>query len=195
MKYVQIILLFFVSNVTAESEVERCPLPELNKYAYSDLDCQFYLGTKAYRADVYKIAAAHWDYVINSDVVYEGDEELQSMAFSNLNFLIYEGLGLKEDKDQAVRNWKKAVKEGNFEARRHLGTAYRDVTYKNKDHIKSYAWYLTVIDVASQNKNNDKYDKETIQHAKDGIQTLEEVMSKNQLNEAKILSSKLLTLK
>ncbi|WP_199611786.1 hypothetical protein [Flocculibacter collagenilyticus] len=41
---------------------------------------------------------------------FEGDDSLKAIALSTLTFLYYQGLGVKENKDLAVKNWNEAVK-------------------------------------------------------------------------------------
>lgn len=127
------------------ANAEGCKVKYLEELEYTDIECQFYMGTAAYRNKVYSVAAAHWNYVIDSPVMNEGEESIKAMALGTVTFLTYHGLGTKQDRNKAVKNWKDAVAEGNLEARRHLGFAYSDDDFKNKNLVNALGWYESIF--------------------------------------------------
>gem|GEM_PF-3318045 len=141
MKYLILSILAFSCSTLAVEE--KCPLNDLVNY--KELECHFYLGTQAYRSEIYNVALAHWKYVIDSPAEHEVDKQLKATALSTTTYLRYYGLGVKQDRDKAVELWIKAANKGDFEARIHLGYAYSDNNYRNKDLIKSFAWYRSIF--------------------------------------------------
>ena len=136
----KLVALFVSLLATNAVYAEKCNIEYLEEIEYAAIECQFYMGTQAYRNQLYTVAAAHWEYAAKAESQFEGDDSLKAAALSTLTFLYYQGLGVKENKTLAVNNWKDAVKQGDFEARRHLGFAYSDPAYKQKDAIKSLGW-------------------------------------------------------
>ncbi|TDO95365.1 sel1 repeat family protein [Marinomonas balearica] len=175
----RIILIFsliFCSSVIAE----ECKVKYLEELDYTDIECQFYMGTAAYRNKVYSVAAAHWNYVINSPLKYEGEEVIKAMALSTKTFLTYQGLGLKQDRNKAVKNWIDAVSKGDLEARRHLGFAYSDEKFKNKDPIKALGWYESIFLLHPNKDEVDESDLGVYQDAIDGAEKLRNSLSSKQ---------------
>lgn len=144
MKYNFVIGLLLLSLSVRGEQAEPCPLESLKDYSYLDLECNFYLGTLAYRHGNYEVAAGHWRYVIDSEPEYESDPALQSRAKGTLNYLTYYGLGVEQNRVLAVSNWVSAAREGSFEARRHLGIAFSDKNFEEYNLTTALAWYLTV---------------------------------------------------
>lgn len=137
-----------ITSLTVFSQLiwaEPCEIELLEALEYTDIECQFYMGTKAYRNSVYSVAAAHWNEVLNADIQYEDDAEIQAMALSTLTFLMYHGLGVEQDRSAAVKNWQKAAMQGDLEARRHLGFAYADKQFKGADRVKALGWYESIF--------------------------------------------------
>lgn len=176
------------------ADTDKCPLKNLSELNYVDLECQFYLGTTAYRSKLYAVAAAHWQYIIDTEAQYEGEDEIKAMALGTINFLTYYGLGLKQDRDKAIVAWKKAAKNGSLEARRHLGYAYSDREYKKNDLVKSLAWYKTIFIL---HPNPDELGESDSTVYKDALKESDEVikkLSKKQIQDATLYAKKLLNL-
>ena len=173
----KLIVLLVSLLTTSAVYAEKCNIELLEEIEYTDIECQFYMGTQAYRNQVYSVAAAHWEYVTKAESQFEGDDSLKATALSTLTFLYYQGLGVKENKSLAVNNWKEAVKKGDFEARRHLGFAYSDPAYKQKDAIKALGWYESIFMVAEKFDELDESDKNVYSDALDAAEKLRTQLS------------------
>ena len=143
----------------------------MEELEYADIECQFYMGTMAYRNEVYEVAAAHWSYIIDAPLKYEGEEQFQAMALSTVTFLTYQGLGVTQDRNLAVKNWKTAVSKGDFEARRHLGMAYSDNEYRKNNLIQALGWYESIFmiqpDVSVLDESDQSVYQDAIEASKD----------------------------
>ena len=168
-------LLFLSSPVLAE----RCQLKQLAELEYTDIECQFYMGTTAYRNKVYNVAAAHWNNVIEAPIKFEYEEQFQTLALSTVTFLTYQGLGIKQDRELAVKNWKEAVSEGDLEARRHLASAYSDENYQKKDLVKALGWFESIFLIHPNIEALDKPDQSVFQDALEGAKKLKLMLSTN----------------
>jgi TPR repeat protein len=173
-------LLLMTSTVNAEN----CPLKKLSKLNYLDIECQFYLGTMAYRSKLYSAAAAHWQYVLDEQASNESEEDIKTMAQGTLNFLTYHGLGTVQDRPRAVQVWKAAAQGGNLEARRHLGYAYSDKKFINYDLIKSLAWYRSIMLLHPDPNKLDKSDREIYRDAIQEMARVAKQLSKKKQDEA-----------
>ena len=142
------------------------------------------MGTTAYRNEVYNVAAAHWQNVIDSPVKLSGDEEFKAMALGTITFLTYHGLGVKQDRIAAVRNWKQAVRQGDLEARRHLGEAYADEKFKEQDLIKALGWYESIFMLFSSADKVPEDDQSIYQDAKQSSEKLKHKLSESQIKNA-----------
>jgi hypothetical protein len=180
----RIFFIVFFFTFAAPAFSEKCELEYLGELEYTDVECQFYLGTAAYRNEVYSVAAAHWNYVMDSPSKYEGDDSIKAMALSTITFLYYQGLGVKEDKGKAVKNWQSAVEQGDFEARRHLGFAYSDTTYKKYDLVKALGWYESVFLVVDNVDALDESDLSVYKDAQKAAETLRSKLSDKQKSKA-----------
>lgn len=179
----RIVLLF--SLILCSSVIaEECKVKYLEELEYTDIECQFYMATAAYRNKVYSVAAAHWKYVIDSPLKYEGEEALKTMALSTMTFLTYQGLGLKRDRNKAVESWKDAVSKGDLEARRHLGFAYSDEKFRDKDPIKALGWYESIFLLHPNKDEVDESDLGVYQDAIDGARKLRNSLSSKQIEAA-----------
>lgn len=179
----RIVLLF--SLILCSSVIaEECKVKYLEELEYTDIECQFYMGTAAYRNKVYSVAAAHWKYVIDSPLKYEGEEALKTMALSTMTFLTYQGLGLKRDRNKAVESWKDAVSKGDLEARRHLGFAYSDEKFKGKDPLKALGWYESIFLLHPNKDEVDESELGVYQDAIDGARKLRNSLSSKQIEAA-----------
>jgi hypothetical protein len=163
---------------------DKCKIEYLNELEYTDIECQFYMGTTAYRNKVYNVAAAHWNYVIEAPMKFEGEDEFQAMALSTVTFLTYQGLGVKQDRNLAVKNWKNAVSKGDFEARRHLASAYSDKNYKKIDLVKALGWYESIFLVQPDFEALDESDQSVYQDALDGAKSLKVKLSAKDIQKA-----------
>ena len=176
-------LLFFLTFSTF-TFAEQCKVEDLDNLEYLDIECQFYMGTAAYRNQVYSVAAAHWNFALESNVKYESDAAVQAMALSTVTFLYYQGLGVPQNKQRAVENWEKAAAKGDFEARRHLGFAYSDEDYKNKDLVKALGWYESIFLISDNPSELEESDRNVYNDALSGAEELKQNMSQKQKSEA-----------
>tara|TARA_R110000751_G_scaffold116604_2_gene216355 strand:+ start:123395 stop:123916 length:522 start_codon:yes stop_codon:yes gene_type:complete len=163
---------------------DKCKIEYLDELEYTDIECQFYMGTTAYRNMVYEVAAAHWNYVIEAPLKFEGEEQFQAMALSTVTFLTYQGLGVKQDRNLAVKNWKDAVSKGDFEARRHLGMAFSDHNYRKVDLIQALGWYESIFIIQPDFEALDKSDQNVFQDAVDGAKSLKLKLSAKEIQKA-----------
>lgn len=173
-------LLFLSTSALAD----KCKLDNLTELEYTDIECQFYMGTTAYRNKVFNVAAAHWNYIIDAPLKYQGEERFQAMALSTVTFLTYQGLGVNQNRDLAVNNWKKAVSKGDFEARRHLASAFADKDYKNKDLIKALGWYESIFLIHPDKEVLDESDQNVYQDAIDGAKDIKLKLSATDIHKA-----------
>jgi hypothetical protein len=179
-----IFFLFLSSTVLAD----KCKIEYLDELDYTDIECQFYMGTAAYRNKNYEVAAAHWNYVIAAPLKYEGEEPFQTMALSTVTFLTYQGLGIKQDRNLAVKKWKDAVSKGDFEARRHLGMAYSDRNYRKIDLIQALGWYESIFIIQPDFEVLDESDQSVYQDAEDGAKNLKLKLSAKDIQKAMVFA-------
>lgn len=170
----------FTFLFSATAVAEECKVKYLEELQYTDIECQFYMGTAAYRNGVYTVAAAHWNYVIDSPLKYEGEDAIQAMALSTMTFLTYQGLGVEQDRNKAVENWKKAAAKGDLEARRHLGFAYSDEKFKNKNPVHALGWYESIFLLYPTKDDVDDSDLGVYQDAVEGANKLRASLSETQ---------------
>ena len=180
LRLLTISFLFLSSPVLAD----KCKIEYLDELEYTDIECQFYMGTTAYRNEVYEVAAAHWNFVITAPLKFEGEDQFQAMALSTVTFLTYQGLGVKQDRNLAVKNWKDAVLKGDFEARRHLGMAYSDKNYKKVDLVKALGWYESIFLVQPDFEVLDESDQGVYQDALDGAKSIKVKLSTSNIQKA-----------
>jgi hypothetical protein len=180
LRLLTISFLFLSSPVLAD----KCKIEYLDELEYTDIECQFYMGTTAYRNEVYEVAAAHWNFVIAAPLKFEGEDQFQAMALSTVTFLTYQGLGVKQDRNLAVKNWKDAVLKGDFEARRHLGMAYSDKNYKKVDLVKALGWYESIFLVQPDLEVLDESDQGVYQDALDGAKSIKVKLSTSDIQKA-----------
>jgi len=173
-------LLFLSTSVIAD----KCKLENLTELEYTDIECQFYMGTTAYRNKVFNVAAAHWNYIIDAPLKYQGEERFQAMALSTVTFLTYQGLGVNQNRDLAVNNWKKAVSKGDFEARRHLASAFADKDYKNKNLIKALGWYESIFLIHPDKEVLDESDQNVYHDAIEGAKDIKLKLSATDIDKA-----------
>jgi len=173
-------LLFLSTSVIAD----QCKLENLTELEYTDIECQFYMGTTAYRNKVFNVAAAHWNYIIDAPLKYQGEERFQAMALSTVTFLTYQGLGVNQNRDLAVNNWKKAVSKGDFEARRHLASAFADKDYKNKNLIKALGWYESIFLIHPDKEVLDESDQNVYHDAIEGAKDIKLKLSATDIDKA-----------
>ena len=173
-------LLLLSSSVLAE----QCKVEYLDELEYTDIECQFYMGTTAYRNKVYEVAAAHWSYIIDAKLKYEGEKQFQAMALSTVTFLTYQGLGVKQDRNLAVINWKNAVSKGDFEARRHLGMAYSDKDYQKIDLIQALGWYESIFIIQPDFSVLDESDQSVYQDAVNEAKSIKLKLSDKDIQKA-----------
>lgn len=176
-----IAILYFISSA---SYAENCSLDDLKEIQYTDIECQFYMGTAAYRNKVYTAAAAHWMYILDAPIKHEGDAHIKAMSLSTVTYLTYQGLGVEKDRNKAVRMWIDAVRKGDLEARRHLGFAYSDKKFKGYDLTKALGWYESVILLYPNPDVLDETDSSVYRDAVNGVSRLRRELTKRQIDEA-----------
>lgn len=185
-------LFVFLFLLTSTAHAENCPLKKLAKLKYLDIECQFYLGTMAYRSKLYTAAAAHWQHVLDEQASSETEEEIKTMAQGTLNFLTYHGLGTAQDRPKAVQVWKAAAQEGNLEARRHLAFAYSDKKFINYDPVKSLAWYRSIKLLHPDPGKLNKSDREIYRDAMQEMERVANLLSRKKQDEADNLARTLI---
>lgn len=176
----------------AAANEEACPLQPLAEFPYSDIECQFYLGTTAYRAGIYEVAAAHWEQVLRSDDQSELGVETKTIARGTLAYLKFFGLGVKQDKQGAIEDWTKNAKNGDIASRRSLGFAYADENFASKDDVLAAAWYKSVFLRHPDRDSLDEGEKESFDLAVEGLAELEAELTDEQLKRADQLAAELL---
>ncbi len=174
-----------------QARAEPCPLEGQAEIPYSDAACQFYLGTTAYRAEAYEIAAAHWKRVVAAADDSDAGRAYESMAHSNLAFLKFQGLGVPKNKPGAIKDWRTAASLGSVEARRHLGWVYSASDYHVQDPVLALAWYKSVILAMPDTEILDDDDRAVYEDALDGIADLEADLDKEAIKEAEARAAEL----
>lgn len=179
-----IILFVIVFSFLSIALAEKCSLEDLADFEYTDIECQFYMGTTAYRHELYEVAAAHWQFILDAPIRYSADENLKLMSLSTLNYLTYYGLGVKQNRSKAVKVWEEAAAKGDFEARRHLGYAYADNRYNNKNTIKALGWIESIFILYPDAENLSEPDKNIYNDAQEQAIQLREKLTLLQIEEA-----------
>tara|TARA_B100000745_G_scaffold170763_1_gene111925 strand:- start:715 stop:1293 length:579 start_codon:yes stop_codon:yes gene_type:complete len=175
-------LVFAIAFISSQVAAEECKVKHLEKLEYTDIECQFYMGTAAYRNEVYSVAAAHWEYLLSLEAKYKGDNQTQAIAKSTLNYLRYHGLGIIQDRNTAVRHWLNSAKSGVLEARRHLGFAYSDENFEHKNLVTALGWYRSILTIYPNADELDENDKNIHLDVTREIRELEGKLSKEQIN-------------
>ena len=171
---------------------ELCPLDGLSDLFYTDLQCQFYLGTTAYRAEAYEVAAAHWKRIVSAANDSEAAQELKTTALSTLAFLKYEGLGVEKNKPGAIDDWRTAAESGALEARRQLGWVYSDPTHPEYDLVIALAWYKSIVLLHPNPEGLTEDDISVYEDALEGIEEIESSLSTQDIDEAQRQAGELL---
>ncbi|WP_444927691.1 hypothetical protein ACJJI4_08160 [Microbulbifer sp. TRSA002] len=166
------------------SHAEKCDKKYLEEMEYTDIECQFYMGTAAYRHEIYSVAASHWKYILETPIKYARDAEIKAMALSTLTFLTYNGLGVEQDRAAAVDTWKQVVKKGGFEARRHLGAAYSDDNFKYRDPVQALGWYESIFLLYPNHKDLSESDQSIYLDAKREVKRLKALLSSEEQSKA-----------
>lgn len=185
-------MLIFVLVPAASVSEELCPLQPLAEFPYSDVECQFYLGTTAYRAGVYEVAAAHWVQVLKSNDQSELGVETKKTALGTLAYLKFYGLGVREDKQGAVQDWTENAMNGDIASRRSLGFAYADEDFASRDDVLAAAWYMSVFLRHPDRDALDEGEKESFDLAVEGLAELEARITDEQRRRAEKLAEELL---
>lgn len=179
-------------HTASAADAEPCPLEDLDQSDYTHIDCQFYLGTTAYRTKFYEVAAAHWKLLQHLPVTYVGDEQLIEDAKSNLAFLQYNGLGIERDRATAIAYWRKSALAGSNEAPRHLGFAYSDDNGVEPDFPRAMAWYQFAIRRLSGVGERTQSQENVLEDARDGIRRIEGKMTRQQIEQAEEILQELI---
>jgi TPR repeat protein len=186
-----LVALAFLLFEPAKADTEMCLLEALSDRPYTDLECQFYLGTTAYRAESYSVAAAHWRNVINSPNISADTASLKSTAQSTLGYLTYYGLGVPQDRQSAVESWNKAAQGGSMEARHQLGSAYADPAYSGHNRVLALAWYYSLVFAHPDLDDLRDMERSLHESAQAQIETLEAQMSDLEISVARQKASEL----
>ncbi len=97
----------------------------------------FYTGTCHYRNKDYDKSAKAWEELAAIKEVNLEYKHLQIDVLNNLGYLKFFGYGIKEDKNQAIEFWNKAILLGQYESEYHLCHAYADDNQPTFDRSKA----------------------------------------------------------
>lgn len=118
-------LILSLTTVSATTNAASCKEPKLEKYADTHPECQFYQGTRHFRAKEYSAALHQWQAIVDMQGIPREFEYLRVDAQNNLGFLYFMGLGVEQNKEKAIRQyWLPAENVGHEEATYHLCHAY-----------------------------------------------------------------------
>ena len=179
-------------TASTNAQAEQCPLGQLAERVYTDLECQFYLGTTAFRAGVFEVAAAHWQRMLTSDSDSADAASLRRTARSTLAYLRYNGMGTPQDRQRAVDDWTTAAGEGAIEARRQLGFAYSDPEYAGRNNVTALAWYQSLVLAFPEPDSLDQTNRAIYDDALAGIRQLESALTELEVSVAREQARELL---
>ncbi|MCS6760272.1 MAG: hypothetical protein MO852_16090 [Candidatus Devosia euplotis] len=186
------LFLALVISVSTSVAEELCPLEKISDLHYEDIRCQFYLGTTAYRAEYFEVAAAHWVQISLSDYGdSETAKEYSDLAKSTLAYLKYHGLGVAQDREGAVVDWRETARTGDIAAHTHLGHAYFDPEFQDYDPVRGMAWYLSVRTKFTDTEVLDSTEKESYDTALDRAAKRRGELSEEDFKEAERLAAKI----
>ena len=128
-------LLAFCPNLVAG---ESCDPNDLNLPSSTiHPEHLFYVGTCNYRNKNYSKAARLWEKLLSIKGIDSEYHELQVSAHNNLGYLLFYGLGVKQNKIEALNHWNKAISLGHTESEFHLCHAYADTEELTYDPAKA----------------------------------------------------------
>jgi len=117
--------VIFSIAVSPTLAAEKCIVEsELQPYNDDHVECYFYQGTEAYRAEQYDVSREKWEALLALRNVEETAPGFAMLANSNLGYLYFWGLGGDSDADAAVAYLRRAAASGGEEAHKHLCYAY-----------------------------------------------------------------------
>lgn len=108
--------------------VPKCTLEDLTHLPQAHIECQFFMGTGAYRNKNFTAAAASWKQItlLRPVPTAPKEKELFVSAFNNLGFLYFYGKGVPPNQAAAMDYWRYAARMGNEESAYHLCHAHAD---------------------------------------------------------------------
>ena len=74
-------------------------------------------------------------------------------AQSNIGFLYYQGLGVPQDYDEAVKWSRKAAVQGDPSAMNNLGGSYEFMRGVRRDYVQALMWYTLAAEHAWKNQD------------------------------------------
>lgn len=141
---------------------ESCALADIGLTPGSPVPQQlYYAGTCHYRNGDHAKAVQQWIRLANLTHVDTRFIPLQVNVLNNLGYMLFFGLGIKEDQRKAVTYWEKAVAFGQGESEYHLCHAYADkstLTYNPAKALQHCQKAVTLY----RNRKDDSADKELI---------------------------------
>lgn len=127
-RYMKYITLFFLLSISYPSfSAEDCSDESIGLNESSHIvENLFYRGTCHYRNEEYDLSAKYWSELSELEGVEDKYQEYQIDSLNNLGYLKFFGYGVTEDKESALKYWKKAILLGHYESEYHLCHAYAD---------------------------------------------------------------------
>ncbi len=122
--FVLLFLIFIGSDLLAAENCKKSAIGLENSEDMAEI--YFFIGTCHYRNEDYKKAVDSWQKLIKLEHISEEFESLTIDVLNNLGFMMFFGLGIEKDQQQAIDYWKQAILEGHDEAEYHLCHAYAD---------------------------------------------------------------------
>ena len=174
--------------LVAGAQETPCPLEGLPDSLESAPECQFYLGTSAFRDQDYARAAEHWRRIVNGG---SDDGGYRVEALGTLGYLTYHGLGVERDMAIAVGYWMQSVEKGGIEARFQLGNAYSDPEFAGYDPVRGLAWHRS-LEIAYPNPEAlGETDRSILQYAANAAADLRDELSAEDITRAEMLALEL----
>jgi hypothetical protein len=102
---------------------------------------RFDLGRQFFMDQDYETAVALWQSVIETGGVAPGDKVRFRGAENNLGYCRWNGLGIQQDRAEAIRLWRIAAEDGHPEAQFHLGRVFLEAEGGHRDLVEAYAWF------------------------------------------------------
>jgi len=160
-------LLLSFSNIAEEGGKEDCSYDGIGfKEEANIAKVYFYTGTCHYRNADYEQSAEEWKKLALLEEVAPEFSDLQIDVLNNLGYLKFFGLGIEENKTEAVSYWEKAVGLGHEESEYHLCHAYADIeqiTYAPK---KAYSHCQKALMIYSNMENRQEDNEIAYQQTK-----------------------------
>jgi TPR repeat protein len=145
-------------------------------------ETSYNLGVQAYKTKNYTEAVTQWSRAVeNGDVT----------AMNNLGYLVFNGLGIKKDEQQAISLWHTAATKGQSESQWHLGAVYEAGTGVPQNLVEAYAWYRCAAENASNHAaQGDSTEQQIANDARESLVKLTDILVPAQLDEARTLAQR-----